>query len=359
MKNTTIVAFFLTVLIFNTSCKEEKQEAKNVFRIVRYTEVSYSDLDNAKSYSGKAVADQEMELSFRSSGIITEKNVKVGQNVKQGELLMKLDNIQAKLTYEQSVAALNTAKSEMYTAKSEFERGRKLYEQGNYTLSKYQSVMNAFENASNQYASAERKLAIDKEQVRNGYIYAPKDAVVAEVNANLNETVSSGQSVILLNAGNDLNVEVGVPENTINNIYVGMNSTLTFKSIEQTVSGKVIEVSPILDRENATFPVKIRLNDSSKKIHPGMLSDVKFDFEHIASEYNMVLPLSAIGEDAKGNFVYAIKPLEDSLGTVTKQYIKVGDLTDRGVVINSGVEVGQIIVTAGLQTLISGQTVKL
>ncbi|WP_063850651.1 efflux RND transporter periplasmic adaptor subunit [Flammeovirga sp. SJP92] len=359
MKNTTILSLLFAVFIFNSACQKEENQKEETYRSVRYLKVGNTTLSNNTTYSGKASADQEMELSFRNNGIITKKLVKVGQKVKKGELLMQLDNIQAQLSYEQSLASLKAAKSEMYTAKSEYERGRKLYEQGNYTLSKYETVKNTFENASNQLTSAERKLAIDHQQILNGYIYAPKDAVVAEVNANINETVSSGHKVMVLNAGNEMNVIVGVSESTINEVKNGMGAFLNFKSIAQKLKGEVIEVSPILNQENATFPVKIRINNPTASIHPGMATEVKFDMGDLASEYNIVLPLSAIGEDEHGNFVYTIEDHSDELGVIGKQYIKVGELTDEGILINEGVEQGQMIVTAGLHTLINGQIVKL
>ncbi|ANQ51805.2 efflux RND transporter periplasmic adaptor subunit [Flammeovirga sp. MY04] len=359
MKNITMISLFLTAFIFNTGCQEEKQETVETIRSVRYTEVKNTTLSNNTIYSGKATADQEMELSFRNNGIITKKLVKVGQKVKKGKLLMQLDNIQAQLSYEQSLAALNAAKSEMFTAKSEYERGRKLYEQGNYTLSKYETVKNAYENATNQLTSAERKLAIDKEQILNGYIYAPKDAVVAEVEANLNETVSSGQKVMVLNAGNEMNVVVGVSESSINEITNGLTAYLNFRSIDEKLKGEVIEVSPIVNKENATFPVKIRIQNPTNSIHPGMAAEVKFNLGDLASDYNIVLPLSAVGEDEKGNFVYFIKDRKNDLGLVGKEYVQVGELTDEGILITDGIEQGQLIITAGLQTLIQGQTVKL
>ncbi|NME72609.1 efflux RND transporter periplasmic adaptor subunit [Flammeovirga aprica] len=359
MKNFTILSLLLTVFIFNSSCQKEEKQKEKTYRSVRYIKVGNTTLSNNTTYSGKASADQEMELSFRNNGIIIKKLVKVGQKVKKGELLMQLDNIQAQLSYEQSLASLNAAKSEMYTAKSEYERGRKLYEQGNYTLSKYETVKNTFENASNQLTSAERKLAIDHQQILNGYIYAPKDAVVAEVNANMNETVSSGQKVMVLNAGNKMNVIVGVSESSINDLSNGMLAHLNFKSIGERLDGEVVEVSPILNKENATFPVKIKINNPSASIHPGMAVEVKFDLDGLASEYNIVLPLSAIGEDESGNFVFTVENIGDDLGVVGKQYIKVGELTDEGILIDRGVEQGQYIITAGLQTLINGQIVKL
>ncbi|WP_281612538.1 efflux RND transporter periplasmic adaptor subunit [Flammeovirga sp. SubArs3] len=360
MKNIKFIYPFLAVLMISISCTNEQYEEEKAIRSVRYLKIEKQNIDDKRTYSGYAVASQEVELSFRNNGIVTEKLVKVGQKVKKGDLLMRLDNVKAKLSFEQSLSALNAAKSDMLTAKSEYIRGKVLYEKGNFTLSKYETLKNTFENAINQYASAERKLAIDKEQIRFGYIYAPKDGTIAAVEANLNETVSNGQTVIKLNEGDGINVMVGVPENVISQINQHETVALNFTSSDEILSGRVTEISPIIDNESATFPVKIELEEIASSIYSGMVTEVTFNFSSDQEVHtSIVLPLSAVGEDQEGNFVYYITKDQGDTATVHKRKIQVGDLLDHGIIIESGLTEGDMIVTAGLQTLLTGQTVKL
>ncbi|AZQ64945.1 efflux RND transporter periplasmic adaptor subunit [Flammeovirga pectinis] len=359
MKNTKVIYLFLCVFILNISCSKVQIESKKEYRKVRYLKIENTKLVDERAYSGYAIPSLEMELSFRSNGTIIEKNVKVGQKVTEGDLLMKLDNIQAQLSYEQSLSALNSAKSEMYTAKSEYKRGKILYEKGNYSLSKYESVKNKYENANSQLSSAVRKLAIDKEKIKNGYIYAPKNGIIAALNANLNEMVSTGEAVIVLNAGQEINVMVGVSEKIINQIKVGTSAQLNFKSNNEIIQGNVIEVSPIMEADKGTFPVKINLSSHQKKVYPGMVADVFFEFSANTNQSQLLLPISAIGEDQDGNFVYVIRPTRNNYGTVYKKQITIGGLKDQGIVITDGISEGQLVVTAGLHTLLPGQTVKL
>ena len=133
-----IVSLVTIASICFVSCKSKQTEEKEILRPVRYQEVGKITNANKRNFNGVAVAREKTELSFRNSGIITVLKMKVGQKVKKGDMLAKLDNIQANLGYEQTIASLNTAKSAMNTAKSSLERTRTLYEKGSASLSDYE-----------------------------------------------------------------------------------------------------------------------------------------------------------------------------------------------------------------------------
>ena len=90
-----------------------------------------------------------------------------------------------------------------------------------------------------------------------------------------------------------------------------------------------------------------------------MAANVTFDFgDREASNTTLVVPANAVGEDSNGRFVFLIEG-EGESAKVKKQAISIGDLTTEGFEIQSGLTLGQKIATAGLQTLLDGQEVKL
>ncbi len=345
-----------------SACKSKEEKKEEVIKPVRYEVVSKLNAEKVRSYSGVASASNEIELSFRSSGIISVLKAKVGQRVKKGDLLMRLDNVQAQLAYEQSVSALKSAQSAMNTAKSSLERSKALYEKGSHSLSDYETAKNAFQSALDKHESAKRKKEIDQSQINYGYIYAPKNGVLASVDISLNETVGSGQVVAVLNAGDDVNVLVGLPENVINKVSIGMNTKVNLSSIEgKEFAGNVIEISPIVDANTSTFPVKIDIPSPGEAIKPGMVANVIFTFGSNTkdSSNQLVVPVKAVGEDGSGNFVMLIESSDNKFGVIKKQTIVLGELTNDGFVVLSGLSEGQLIATAGLQTLLDKQKVKL
>jgi len=362
MKFNTYKLLSLFILVLISSCKEKVVEKETVLRPVKFEVVGTADAQNIRTFSGVARAGDEIDLSFRSNGIITALNAKVGQKVKKGDLIAKLDNVQANLAYEQSISALNTARSAMNTSKSNLDRVKSLFEKGSNSLSDYEKAKNSFQSASDQYESAKRNKSIQQTQINYGFILAPKDGVIALKNNQLNENVGAGQVIAVLNAGDNINVIVGLPENVINKTKLAMETDLSFSAIlGKTFKGSIIEIAPIADASSATYPVKIDIINPSEAIKPGMATNVTFDFSDAqeSPDNTLVVPVKAVGEDGNGNFVFVIESVDGLTGVVKKQSIKIGDLRGSGFEVKSGLVAGDKIATAGLQTLLDGQKVRL
>ncbi|WP_459209559.1 efflux RND transporter periplasmic adaptor subunit [Aquimarina rhabdastrellae] len=353
-----LIGVFSLVLIY--SCAKEKKKEEKFLRPVKYTEVTFSGKEKERTFSGTAETDKIIKLSFRNSGIISQFDIKLGQKVNKGQLLAKLDNVQARLSLEQAVTQLNSGASQMNTSKLSLDRTRKLYEKGSASLSNFESAKNAYKTAKESYESAKRSVSIQEEQVRYGYIYAPEDGVIAAVTSEIEENVSAGQTVATLNAGRDMEIALGIPESVINVIKEGMEVEVSFSSLNQkTFKAKVTEVAPAVNTNTATYPVRVMILNPTSEIKSGMSANVTFDFRNKKiNDKRMVIPTNAVGEDSKGRFVFVINDIENT-ATVKKQYITLGELTQEGFEVLSGLTEGQKIATAGLQTLLDGQEVKL
>ncbi len=358
-KTSTFGLFLLGTLLFLSCGEEEKKEVKFV-RPVKSHIVSFVGGEKVRTFSGTAQTEKIINLSFRNTGIITEFDIKLGQRVKKGQLLAKLDNVQSRLAYEQSVTQLNSAASQMNTAKLNLNRIRSLYEKGSTSLSDFEAAKNSFKTAEEGYRSAERGVDIQREQIRYGYIYAPEDGIIASISAEVDENVSPGQTVAVLNAGTEMEIQLGLPESVINRVNQDMQVKVGFSALpENEFNAKVTEVAPAVDANTATYPVKVMVTNPSDDIKSGMAANVTFDFsDHSPGQQELVVPAHAVGEDSDGRFVFLIEESGEE-AKVVKHPISVGELTTEGFVVTSGLSSGQKIATAGLQTLLDGQEVKL
>lgn len=344
------------------SCKEEEKKKETVLRPVKYTTVGDVDTKKIRTFSGTAKSSDAIGLSFRSGGIIIEVNHWKGAKVKKGDVIAKLDNVEANLSYEQSVSALNSANSAMTTAKSNMNRVKSLYEKGSNSLSDYEAAKNQYQSALDQYESAKRNKSIQATQLSYGIIRAPKDGVIAWTDGAVNERVASGHQFAELNAGEGMKVEVGLPEALINKVKVDMPTKLEFSAIKDKVfEGRVFEISPSIDANSSTYITAVEIVNPISDIKPGMATSVTFDFTEIMEKAsnNLIIPLKAVGEDGEGRFVFVITEAEGDAATVKKQHIEVGELTADGFEVKSGLKGGEKIATAGLQTLLDGQKVRL
>ena len=112
MKILNIKPYYTVLLIglfLFTGCGKEVESKPQVLRPVKFVEINYLGGDKVRRFSGTAKTEKIINLSFRSSGIITTLDMKLGQEVKKGDLLGKLDNVSARLNYESSIESKNSS----------------------------------------------------------------------------------------------------------------------------------------------------------------------------------------------------------------------------------------------------------
>ncbi|MFA8433500.1 MAG: efflux RND transporter periplasmic adaptor subunit [Marinifilaceae bacterium] len=355
-----LISLSVSLLLLAACGKKNQKKEMEIIKPVKFEKITYASGDMVRSFLGTARSNKEINLSFRTSGILTTLNIAVGQKVNEGDLLAQLDNTEAILSLEQAVASLNSAKSNLNTASSSLERTRTLFEKGSASLSDYENSKSSFANAKANYQSAERTVDIRKKQVSYGVIYAPANGVIASRNVEINENVNAGQLVSTLNAGNKMEVSLGIPENMINRIQQNMKVKIQFPALKsKNFTGYVNEISPSVDVNTSTYPVRIRIEKASKEIKSGMAADVTFSFDEKIKQEALIVPITAVGEDRKGNFVFLIQSEDGKTGTVRKQHFTIGELTANGFIVKKGLKPGQKVATAGLQTLLDGQKVRL
>lgn len=340
------------------SCGSEQTIQEKKLRPLVFQEVGFQNDANKRTFNGAAETDKVVNLSFRNNGIIIRFDINVGQRVRKGQLLAELDNVQARLAYEQAVASLNSAESQMNTAKLGYDRVRKLYEKGSASLSDFENAKNSYQTAENSYKGAQRSVEIQKEQINYGFIYAPESGVIANVSAEIDENVSPGQTVAVLNAGDKMTVNLGLPESVINSVKECNKVVIEFPALQgQSFDGQVVEIAPAVNPNTATYPVKVELLNATEDIKSGMAANVTFDFSQDDNQ-SLIVPAKSVGEDSKGRFVFLV---DDSGQTtkVKKHHITIGALTSSGFEVVDGLSEGQKIAVAGLQTLLDGQEVSL
>lgn len=342
------------------ACGEKAAPEEKLIRPVKFEEVSYLGGDKSRMFSGTAKTEKIINLSFRSSGIITVLDMKLGQKVMQGQLLGQLDNVSARLNYESAIETKNSSESQMNTAKLNLNRVRKLYEKGSLSLSDYEDAKNSYRTAVASFESAKRSVAIQQDQIKFGYLYAPEDGVIASVAAEIDENVSPGQQIGVLNAGTAIEISLGLPESVINSVQKDMIVNVDFPAIpNRQFNAVVTEVAPALDSNTSTYPVTVQITESDERIKSGMASNVFFEFKNTSIQKEViVVPPSAVGENSEGRFVFLVEGDKEK-AIVKKHLIEIGELTPQGFEVKSGLKQGQRVATAGLQTLLDGQEVRL
>ena len=340
-------------------CSEEP-EPQEVLRPVRTQTVIASGASRARSFSGTARAGQETQLSFRVLGRIERLVVKVGDRVRSGQLIARLEQRDYELAVAQAQASLAQAQANSTNAGSGLERTRGLYEDGSASKDQLDSAIAAAQSGQAQVDAATQKLESARRQLGYTNLRAPVNGSIASVPVEVNENVQQGQTVVLMTSGARPEVEVAIPEVLIAQIREGDPVTVTFDALPgANFDAVVTEVGVAATGAATTFPVKVRLARTSQDIRSGMAANVTFSFASANDRERFYLPSHAVGGDRDGRFVFLLEPSGDGVGVVRRTPVEVGDLTRDGLEILSGISEGQDVVTAGVRRLIDGQRVKL
>ena len=364
------------MLLFLVACgREEKADEVEVIRPVRTVTVKKSIGGDKKEFTGLVRPSMESALSFRVGGTLQTLHVKVGDLAEKGSLLAELDDTDYKVDHNQALAAKDSAianrksaETNVDTARSNYERIEKLYESNSVPLSELEKAENDYKTANAQLAAtvsqidtAETQIEAAKNQLRYTKLIAPFAGIITSTPIEENELVTSGTKIMSISAIRDPEIEVNIPDSTISLVKKGQIVSIAFSiSPDKEYSGIVDEIA-FTPGSTSTYPVTIMINEPGKEIRPGMAATIVFDFgvSTQESESSITIPASAVGEGSDGRFVYVIERQSGDIGVVRKRVIEVGDLNALGFKVQSGLEEGEIIATAGLQVLLDGMKVRL
>ena len=355
----TLVVIAVSPVIF-AGCGRSEEGAEPVIRPVRYEQVFAGGRDRVRWFAGVARAGIESRLSFRVAGSVRRIPVEVGDSVTAGQVLAELDPQDYQIKLQQAQAALQQARAQARNAQANYERVRALYENNNATPTDLDAARTASESAQALVDSYRNQAQLARLQLGYTRLTAPMAGAIAEVSVEVNENVTAGRQVVLLTSGTDPEVEVAIPEVLITRIQQGAPVSITFDAIPaDTFAGRVTEVAVSAAELATTFPVRVRLDRADTTIRSGMAAEVGFRFASVGSETGIEVPPVAVGEDANGRFVLVVTPGDSGFGTVTRRPVVVGEFTSSGLQVLSGLDDGDLVVTAGLSQIEDGQRVRL
>ncbi len=343
------------------ACGDKKTETEEEIRPVRYETVTSGGGGRQLTYSGVSKSGTEIKLSFRVGGSIRSMDVAVGDRVKKNDLIATLDDVDAKLNRERVEIALAKAKVQAETAEANLKRIRALYESNNVSLSEYETAKERDANAAATFRAEKRNLDLIDRELAYYQLRAPLNGIITAREVSQNENVQAGQMIVVLETGDIIEVNVGVPEQNIARIKKGQEVTVRFPAVAGSkFNGIINEVSFAIDTNSSTYPVTVVLSDVSEKIRPGMPADVTFNLTNGESTGGVIIvPTNAVAKDPHGTYVFVIKPMEDHLGVVHKRQVELGSLTSRGFEVKSGLAPGDMVVTAGLNKMYDELKVRL
>jgi len=356
----TSIGTLLFVGLLLTGCGESEETAEERLRPVRYLTVGDASVFRDRSFSGTSKSGRESRLSFKVSGTITNAPVQIGQRLNAGELIAEIDPASYVLQAQQAQASLVEAQANDRRAAANYERTKGLYANDNASLNDLESARAQAESARAVVASASKALEIARLNASYTRLTADQDCSIASLDVEVNENVSSGQQVAVVSCGDEFEVNLDLPESLIGSVDETTPVSVRFGAIEDKIfSGVISEVAVASTAGSAAFPVVIKIEGSHPSLRSGLAADVTFQFDSAPEQGgSVVLPVTAVINDPNGTFVFLVTPSEvPGEAIVGRRAVKLGELSQSGIEIVDGLEVGDGVITAGISVIREGQRV--
>ncbi|MDI6838552.1 MAG: efflux RND transporter periplasmic adaptor subunit, partial [Rhizobiaceae bacterium] len=218
-----------------TGCSEQESKAESVVRPVKVIEVAAGEKGRRLEYSGAVKARYEINLAFRVNGKITERPVDIGDRVRPGDILARLDAADYELAVTRAEADLRSAGKQVGTLKLFKQRAETLYAKDAASKSELDQRTLAYDQALSTEQSAISALEQAKNQVAYTKLHADMAGIVTAVNGEPGQVVGSGTPVVTIAMDGEKEVQVAVPETEIANFAAGAAVKVRFWSQQGTV----------------------------------------------------------------------------------------------------------------------------
>jgi multidrug efflux system membrane fusion protein len=308
----------------------------------------------AEQYSGAVHARYESALAFRVGGKIVARYVTLGETVRRGQVLARLDGTDAGLEKDAAVAALAAAKSNLDTATRDLQRYAALVKSGAVSRSAYDHQRDQRVAAQAQYRQAEREYELRDDQLHYSELRADHDGVITAVDAEVGQVVSQGQTVLSLAWSDGREVYIDVPENRIGEFSDSKQISVSLWDQHHTYQGTVREKSASADPATRTFLLKIAIGHPGPDVRLGMTAGVSV--ADASDPQELVIPMTALYHEGAAAAVWVVDPATHRLELTP---VRVQRYTDQGVAIDSGLRAGAEVVIKGVNELYQGEPVKI
>ncbi|CAB3714394.1 Multidrug resistance protein MdtA [Paraburkholderia phenoliruptrix] len=315
------------------------------------------------SLPGEVQARYSTPLSFRVGGKIVERRVRLGDVVKNGQIVARLDPADAQKNAAGAQAQLAAAEHSYQYARQQLERDRAQAKENLIAPAQLEQTTNAYASAAAQRDQAAQQAALAKDQLQYTTLVADHAGVITAEQADTGQNVSAGQAVYNLAWSGELDVVCDVPESALAALALGQTAKVTLGALPgRTFTARVRELSPAADPQSRTYRAKLTLDNPGPDMRLGMTADIALSVRSSSTASGaeaqhgfFVLPATALFHDGKEPAVWVVRAADSKLEL---RRVTVARYDERTIVVSQGLKDGEQVVLQGVHTVSAGEPVR-
>jgi RND family efflux transporter MFP subunit len=338
-----------------SGCQRGQDEDAVEIRPVRAITVADRASSGSVSLTGKVQAQSEINQSFRIGGRVIERLADVGDKVKPGQLMARLDPQNEESSLQSARAQRAAAGAQLVEAQNNHTRMRDLVAEDAVPRASFDQAVALLKTAQAQVESAQSQVSLAENRLSYTRLVSEVAGVVTERGAEPGEVVNAGSMIIQVARESARDAVFGVPAQIKNSAPTNADITVALTSDPTTtVVGRVREMSPRADPVTGTFAVRVALPPdapAAMRLGSTVTGSMQFD-----ATIGIEIPASALVRTEGKSAVWIVDP---AALTVSMRTIEVQAQDPDNIQVGSGLNPGDVVVTAGVHALRPGQKVRL
>jgi RND family efflux transporter MFP subunit len=283
--------------------------------------------------------------------------VQQGQNVKKGQLLLKLDDAIVQQQVTAAKQQLEGIKTQLSFAKNLYQRQKNLWDQGIGTEVQLITAKTNVESLENQLKSAGEQVKVAIEQMNTTNVYSDVNGIADIVSVRVGETfqgmTAMGPQIKIVNNSN-LKVVTNIPENYMTRLHKGSVVEISIPDANKNITSSISLISQSIDITSRGFIAEAKI-PSDPALKPNQTAIIRIlDY---SAPNAVVIPVNTVQSDETSKYVYLLTKLSNGKTVAKKQVVMLGEIYGNNVEIKTGVKAGDQLITEGYQNLYDGQLI--
>lgn len=347
------VAIGCAWLALAAGCQRQEEPPAEEIRPVRVITVGKQAASDTVSLTGTVQAQTEVNYAFRIDGRLIERPVNVGDQLRPGQLIARLDPSNEESSTQSARAQLDAANARLVEQRNNYGRQKELLERNFISRAAFDQVEANLRSAESAVRSARSQWELARNRLSYTRLVSDAGGSVVSVGAEAGEVVAAGRTVVQVARKGGRDAVFDVPARMKDTAPRNPEITVSLTS-DATVSaqGRVREVAPRADPVTGTFRVRVGLIDPPPGLRLGSTVTGRMRVERSS---DIEIPGSALVRSGAQTAVWIVDP---KTGTVSLRPITIGSHDVDRLAVAGGLNEGDIVVTAGVQALHPGQRVR-
>lgn len=306
---------------------------------------------NARTFTGIVAARVQSDLGFRVGGQILERAVDIGQRVQKGQVLMRIDSMDLKLSLAAQEANVEAARAKYTQTKADEARYAALVSSGAVSRQEYDQARAALDSAKAQLDAAEAQARVSNNSSEYAVLVADADGVIVRTLSEPGQVVAAGQTVIQLAHDGPREAVINLPEGVRPDL--GTTASARLYGQDQMYRAKLRQLSDAADPASRTFEARYVLEGDAASAPLGSTITMTLVTQQASGNNSVRLPVGAVYDWGSGPGVWIV----DDKSEVKFRAVQIISIGQEEVVVSGGIETGEKVVALGAHLLHEGQVV--